>query len=176
MENEINQYVSELIRNSKFKKQEYFKFYDNDYEFPFLTGRLESSTAVLLLKKALYDRKLRAMTHSLLWFCDANTVNLDLLNIIGLFSRRTRYSYYSSLVHCSLTFTQCLYINEREYISECFGELVAMICENDIFTENDMRMLIERSKGTKDCIKCSIDYAESCYGCIPKIEEARKYL
>ncbi len=175
MENEINRYVRELIRNRKFKRQEYRKFYDNDYEFSFLIGKLESSTAVVLLKKAHKDRKLRCMAHSLLCFCDADTVNLDLLNLIDRFPHRTRYSYYSALVHCPLTFTQFWCINER-VDTEGFDDLVAMICENDIFTENDMRMLIESSKGTKDRMKSSIDYAESCYGCIPKIEAARKCL
>lgn len=176
MENEINQYVSTLIKNKRFKRQEYCNFIANDYEFPiFLEGKLNTSTALLLLKKARYDRKLQCMTQSLLYYCDANTFSLDLLKTIDFFPHKIQYSYFSSLVHCDLTFTQFWCINERVG-TEAFEDLFDVICEKDFFSPNDMRMLLENKNYTKHMLKYCVEDAEDRYGCIAKIEMARKYL
>ncbi len=175
MENEINGYVSELLTNVRFKKREYRKFYDKDYELPPLTGKLEASTAIALLKKALKNKKLRNMTHSLLYFCDADTVTVELFGLLDRFPRKTRYSYYSSLAHCDLSFTQLWCINEREG-TEAFEDLFYMICKQNVFSVNDMRMLLENANYTKNLLKACIEYAESKYGGAPKIEFSRKYL
>ena len=176
MEKEINQYVSILIKNRKFRKKEYrcYSASEHDY-YNFLNGKLNRTTTLLLLRKARHNKELQSLTHSLLYYCNADAVSFDLLNLIEKYPRKTRYSYYSSLVHCDLTFTQLWSINEKMG-TEAFADLFAIICANDFYSLNDMRMLLENKNYSNYLLQCCIEDAEFHNNCISKIELAQKYL
>ena len=114
------------------------------------------------------------MTHSLLEYCDNSCVTLKLLKLISLFPSKTRYSYYTALTHCELSFVQYWIINEKSK-TEAFEWLFQTICENDYFTINDISVLLDYRNYTQTMLCDCIIEAEKRFGSIPKIEIAKTY-
>lgn len=139
---DVNLYVKNIIVNYKYRRKEYKKFITNEYKLNDLTGVLSSFSAELLIKKAIVNKKISVFTHSLLEYCDSNTITYSLINLLKKLPRTKQYSYCSTMIHCNLSFTQMWQINNIVG-TEAFQDLFISICENNLFTEMDMCMLLD---------------------------------
>lgn len=171
---DVNLYVKNIIVHYKCLRKEYKKFIANGYELDNLTGVLSSYTAELLIKKAIVNKKISVITHSLLEYCDSNTITLNLINLIKKLPRTKQYSYYSTMIHCNLSFTQMWLINNIVG-TEAFQDLFISICENTLFTEMDMRMLLDNDNYSDEMLNHCISLCEKQFGKSKKTEIAKTY-
>lgn len=171
---DVNLYVKNIIVNYKYRRKEYKKFITNEYKLNDLTGVLSSFSAELLIKKAIVNKKISVFTHSLLEYCDSNTITYSLINLLKKLPRTKQYSYCSTMIHCNLSFTQMWQINNIVG-TEAFQDLFISICENNLFTEMDMCMLLDNDNYSDEMLNYCISLCEKQFGKSKKTEIAKKY-
>lgn len=154
---DIDTYVELLISDRKYLAKEYRKYVDNCYIIQDVKGDISNNVLIGVIKKAFWNRKLRAMLDGILWHTNKNSITDEVFRLILKFPYKQRNTFLETIVHNNLAFYQFQLIYKMTSCWEAFAWLFYKICEYDFFQEEDMLQLLRENKdityyGIQDCI------------------------
>ena len=172
----INDYSMLLLSNRRFLKIEYRRFVNNCYILQNIVGNIDSSILHTLIIKAKLNRKFRTMLSSILFYVDKDSISNENFQLLMHFSRKKRNTYLEAIAHADLAFYQMCIINRLTTSFEAFAWLFDRICENDLFSVEDMLQILRDASDITYCgVSSCVDFARDKYGNSDKLIAADRW-
>ena len=173
----INDYVSKLISDGFFLKEEYSKYVRNSYGLENVFGIIHPNILSTIIRKAKYNRKMRYMLSDILLYSDNTSITDANFRSILKFPPKWKTTYLSSLGHCKLAFYQMQILNRYPLALEAFSWLFDQVCQYDLFSDEDMVQILRDNPSIQSiAVQNCIDTAYSKYGPSSKLEIAKQWI